>query len=514
VVETDSDGTDDLMAGVNYARNAPGVSVVSLSWGGSEFVNFGGNESESQLKFDSDFTTPPGHAGVTFVAAAGDDGPQPAVDWPASSPNVLSVGGTTLNFADPSGTYGSESSWTFTSGGYSTIETEPTYQEVAQTSGWRSAPDVAYNADPNTGFAVYDSVEDQGYVGWQVVAGTSSGTPQWAGLIAIADQGRALVGKSSLDGSTQTLPALYSLYSPPNTAGYSTYTTDFNDIQTDDPPQPHPHRAVAGYDTITGLGTPHAQNITTALVATNGAFTPSVFAPSPIAGTFSRPLPATVVAGSSGAVVLHLTNLSAVPFTGPVSITLSTSDPSMILATLPVSKLKLASHQSKTVNLKFAYPSSLQGSSENLIATLSTTAITTTPATTPSPTAITIAAPTVDLAALYTANTPLLVVPNRSATAAVKIENLGNIFAVGTLAALLFPSTDNEFDTSAILARVTNRPIKIAPGKSIVLQFHFTDPPGDVGGAFTLTASITSSTQPADDDLANNVVTIPTRSPG
>jgi hypothetical protein len=520
VVETDTDDTDDLMAGVNYARGAPGVSVVSLSWGGSEFVNFGGSESESQLKFDADFATPPGHEGVTFVAAAGDDGPQPVAEWPASSPDVLSVGGTTLSFADNSGSYGSEASWTFTSGGYSTVETEPTYQEVAETSGRRSGPDVAYNADPNTGFAVYDSLEDQGYVGWQVVGGTSSGTPQWAALIAIADQGRVLAGKSSLDSFTQTLPALYSLYSPPNTAGYSSYTGDFNDIDADDPPQPHPHRAVAGYDTITGLGTPHADKITSALVATNGVFAPSMFATSPITDTFTKAPPATVVGGSAGSIGVRLIDPSAVPFTGPISIVLSAANQSpdsageTILLTRPVPTFKLAAHQSKVVNLKFDYPTSLQGTSENLVATVSTTAIATTPARTVSVTPVAVEFPTVDLAAMYTAKTALLVKPARGATAAVKIENIGNVFAIGTLGAVLFPSTDSESDTSAILASITNRPIRIAPGNAIVVQLHFIDPAGDIGGTFDLVASITSSTQPVDDDLANDFVTIPTRAPG
>ena len=70
---------------------------------------------------------------------------------------------------------------------------------------------VAYNADPNTGFAVYDSIPDAGVQGWQVAGGTSAGAPQWAAVFAIADQGRALHGRHSLDNATQTLPALASV---------------------------------------------------------------------------------------------------------------------------------------------------------------------------------------------------------------------------------------------------------------------------------------------------------------
>jgi hypothetical protein len=115
LVEANSDNTDDLMTAVNYARNAAGVSVVSMSWGGSEFFDWGnGGESDSQLTYDADFTTPAGHQGVTFIAAAGDSGAQSGVQWPASSPNVVSVGGTTLYTSDSTGTYDAEVGWTGT----------------------------------------------------------------------------------------------------------------------------------------------------------------------------------------------------------------------------------------------------------------------------------------------------------------------------------------------------------------------------------------------------------------
>ncbi|HEY5312937.1 MAG TPA: S8 family serine peptidase, partial [Pirellulales bacterium] len=77
---------DDLMAAAEYAASVPGVSVVSMSWGTSEF--------SSEAQFDSDFVTPAGHSGVTFVASTGDQG-APG-EYPAYSPNVLAVGGTSL----------------------------------------------------------------------------------------------------------------------------------------------------------------------------------------------------------------------------------------------------------------------------------------------------------------------------------------------------------------------------------------------------------------------------------
>ncbi len=94
LVEANSSGLGDLLAGVNYARAVPGVSVVSMSWGSSEFP--------TETAFDSDFTTPAGHTPVTFVAASGDAG-SPGL-WPALSSNVLAVGGTSLTTTAPAST--------------------------------------------------------------------------------------------------------------------------------------------------------------------------------------------------------------------------------------------------------------------------------------------------------------------------------------------------------------------------------------------------------------------------
>ena len=93
LVEANSDQLSDLLTAVNYASSQPGVSVVSMSWGCSEFAQ------ETQL--DSYFTTPAGHQGVTFVAATGDNA-APA-SWPATSPNVVAVGGTSLKTLDSDG---------------------------------------------------------------------------------------------------------------------------------------------------------------------------------------------------------------------------------------------------------------------------------------------------------------------------------------------------------------------------------------------------------------------------
>ena len=181
--EAASDSDTDLMAAVNTARNYPGVSVVSMSWGGSD-----GSESQ----YDSYFTTPSGHIGVTFLAATGDTAAPSG--FPAYSSNVIAVGGTTLTVNGSS--YVSETGWSDSSGGQSTYETEPSYQTALQSSGWRQNPDVAFDADPNSGVSIYDSY---GASGWFDIGGTSVACPCWAGLIATVNQLRVAGGSPTLN---------------------------------------------------------------------------------------------------------------------------------------------------------------------------------------------------------------------------------------------------------------------------------------------------------------------------
>ena len=96
LVEAKSASFNDLFNAVNFARSLSGVVAVSMSWGSSEFAG--------ETAYDSLFTTPAGHiggngqpGGITFVAASGDTGAWSGVSYPASSPNVLSVGATSLN---------------------------------------------------------------------------------------------------------------------------------------------------------------------------------------------------------------------------------------------------------------------------------------------------------------------------------------------------------------------------------------------------------------------------------
>jgi hypothetical protein len=519
LVETNSDATSDLMSGVNYARHAAGVSVVSMSWGGSEFSSFAGGESETQLSDDPIFTTPAGHAGVTFVASAGDTGARSGAQWPASSPNVLSVGGTTLNLASTSGAYGSETGWSGTSSGYSKVEPEPAYQQSVQETGKRSVADVSYDANPSTGFAIYDSVKDQGYTGWQVVGGTSAGAPQWAALIAIANQQRVSTGQAALAGPTQTLATLYSLYAAPGTTAYSTYTTYFNDVGSSAGVQPGRStttRAAPGYDLVTGLGTPRAADIVDALAGitppaggTGGPVAPSELPASPLSPAFVGKIPVSVIAGQPGSSRLRITNTSGLSFDGPVSITLyastdgTLSNNPIVLTTRPIPHLKQAAGHSAVVTLRYDYPATLSGSND-LVAVITTTAIDTTPATAVTGTAVIITPPTVDPALAFTGTSAVTVNPDRYATATLRITNLGNVTAAGTLNLTLTTfATASPDQSQTVLSSITNRHIKIIAGKLIRLRIRFLSPAA-AAGTYDLIASITSATTPADENPANN----------
>ncbi len=244
LVEANSANLSDLLTAVNYARNQPGVSVVSMSWGAGEF--------SGENSYDSYFTTPAGHAGVTFVASSGDSGSAGAPEWPSIASNVLAVGGTQLA-TDASGNYVSETAWSGSGGGISAYESQPSFQKgvVTQSTTKRTVPDVAYDGSGSSPFAVYDTYS---YSGWLEVYGTSAGAPQWSALVALADQGRALAGEGTLflDGPTQTLSAIYQLPA-----------SDFHDVTSG---SNGGYSAGAGYDLVTGRGSPLANLVVAGLV--------------------------------------------------------------------------------------------------------------------------------------------------------------------------------------------------------------------------------------------------------
>jgi subtilase family serine protease len=248
LIETYTSSNPDIIDALNYARNQSNVSVVSMS--------FGQPESLSLTAFDSDFTTPANHIGMTFVAATGDDGSTDGgtsnvINWPASSPNVVAVGGTTLEL-NSNGSYLGETGWSVgsdswnlsygTGGGVSKYETEPSYQKIVQQTGYRTTPDVSMDADPATGvFIVYHSLSGQQTTTTE--GGTSLAAPMFAGLISIADEIRVENHLGTLDGRSQTLPLLY------------TDPSAFHDITVGNNGG---YSAKPGYDEVTGLGSPKA----------------------------------------------------------------------------------------------------------------------------------------------------------------------------------------------------------------------------------------------------------------
>lgn len=249
LVEASSTDLYTLIEGAgNTARDTAGVSVVTMSFAVTDF--FGENQ------YDEYLTTPTSHNGITFVAASGDDGDPGG--YPAFSPNVVSVGATTLTLTGGN-SYGSEVGHNTSGGGISQFEPKPTYQSaVTQSSTNRTTPDVSFDGDPNTGVSVYDSYNGGSATPWYKVGGTSFSAPAWGALMAIADQGRARAGLGTLDGPSQTLPRLYELNS-----------ADFHDITSGTTDGPTPVSAGPGYDLVTGLGTPVANLLVPALAGGN-----------------------------------------------------------------------------------------------------------------------------------------------------------------------------------------------------------------------------------------------------
>ena len=310
---------ENLFTAMQQASERPGVSVVTLSYGGGE------SASLNEQSIDSDFTT----NGVTFLAASGDTGiygngirRQVVADYPAASPNIVSVGGTSI-VIDSAGDYpgtgtSGEVAWgdglnSYSpayqggegggGGGLSSIEAEPAWQIAAvpasiDSTGGRALPDVSMDSGSAQQYDVFTSTlgasgSSASAVGWLGDAGTSAASPIWAGLIAIADQGRALAGGTPLTGYSQTLPALYSLPS-----------TDFHDIVNGSNGDP----ALPGYDLASGLGSPVAN----LLVADLAAY--QLSSPSKMSIT-SEP-PSSVTAGANFGLTVHVEDQTGNPVSG------------------------------------------------------------------------------------------------------------------------------------------------------------------------------------------------------
>jgi subtilase family serine protease len=241
--------------------------------------------------------------GVTVLGSSGDGGtanstftpvknptnfPYPTVEWPASDPLVTGVGGTYLCTDPTTGTGvdntdpptrcqnqpNREVGWVASGGGFSHVFAKPGYQDTLPAGptaigSMRGVPDVAYQASATTGVLVYDTAPgdasgglncapgDPCSAGWYVVGGTSASCPQWAALVAIADQ---IAGH----GLGLINPKLYSLASGPD---YSTYFYDVTTGMNQTDPSIAGYPATKGWDPVTGLGTPDAANLVPALAS-------------------------------------------------------------------------------------------------------------------------------------------------------------------------------------------------------------------------------------------------------
>jgi len=244
LVETASASAGNLFGGIDYAVGQ-GAHVVSMSWGFNDSLL-----GSAELSLDSHFKV----SGATFLASSGDFGGQ--VYYPSASPYVVSVGGTRLPLDAAGNLTGSESAWSSGGGGASVVEPEPVYQSTYGISlSGRGTPDVSYNADPNTGVAVYDSYSYRGMSGWLVAGGTSAGAPQWAGLVALVNQGRP-TPVTGVDLTASTSPFYTAATGP-------VYSSNYRDIMAGS----NHYSATTGYDLATGVGSPLAASLVPFLIA-------------------------------------------------------------------------------------------------------------------------------------------------------------------------------------------------------------------------------------------------------
>jgi len=249
-------------------------TIISQSWGASEVsldTQAGRDEIRQWDAFYREATT---QQNITFVTGSGDNGvtdyktadrqisTTPTTSFPSDEPWVLSVGGTRLT-ANASGTSFKETAWNGSGGGFSIFTSIPSYQQSLPNSaqsklqGHRGVPDVAASADPETGMVI--DVGGQ----FQVIGGTSASAPLWAGLTALANQ----IAGHPLGFLN---PALYKI-------GLSSAALDdYHDIirgnNTYDQGNVHipGYAAGAGWDLVTGWGSPDAAKLLPALIKAAG----------------------------------------------------------------------------------------------------------------------------------------------------------------------------------------------------------------------------------------------------
>jgi len=239
IVEAPTPNFPNLYDAVKVAV-ASGANVVSMSFGAAE------GPWIKAFKVDETFNVP----NVNFVASTGDAGHE--VNYPAASPYVISVGGTSLTINPTTGKRATETAWTYGGGGLSTIEPASDQQKAYvlpnNPNQMRGVPDVAYHSDANLGgYPIYNNNA------WQIVGGTSAGAPQWAGIIAIANS----VAKKNI-------PVNKLLYG----IAKQNYKMSFHDVRKgQNGTCGYFCQAQVGYDYVTGLGAPHSRYIINQLIS-------------------------------------------------------------------------------------------------------------------------------------------------------------------------------------------------------------------------------------------------------
>ncbi len=335
LVEAKSNSFSSLLGAVDYAASQSGVHQVSMSWGGSEF--------SSEASYDGHFQV----SGVSFSASSGDSGT--GIIWPAVSPYVVGVGGTTLN-VDSLGNVQGETAWSGSGGGVSAYESIPTYQNGFNQYAGRGVPDVSYDADPNTGVPVLDTFGYQGSSGWFQVGGTSVGAPQWAAALAIANGGGAALSSQSFGTET-------SLYKAAGGTSYNLNNIYYRDITSgSNGACGSICTAAPGYDFVTGLGSPLSNNLIPYLQpSSTPTFTVSSSASS-----------LTISAG--GSAQSQITVASTNGFTGTVNLVASTSS-TAISASLSSSLVSLTSTTTSATTLTVSAASTTAAGSYSVTVT-------------------------------------------------------------------------------------------------------------------------------------------------
>jgi len=309
LIEAADASLNSLLGSIRLA-NAMGPGIVSMSFGAPE-----GNYTAAA---DSAFSAP----NMSYLAATGDWGA--GVYWPSVSPKVVAVGGTTLSYSGTGAR--SEVAWSGTGGGTSAFTAKPAYQTAGVTGlsafARRAVADVAFNANPSSGQFVAVMSPGSSAVKWLSIGGTSLSTPQWAGLLAVANAMRAQTAKAAL-GSPHAV--LYSQIG----AVPGTYAAAFADVQAGSHGSCASCTAKSGYDQLTGLGTP---NVTGLLNVLSGAATTSTATGSGSTGATPAATPSVAAAAVTAKPGTPLSFAVLVSSANPVTYSLSDAPVGMVIS--------------------------------------------------------------------------------------------------------------------------------------------------------------------------------------